>query len=478
MIKELHDDLVNGKITSTDLTKQYLDTIKADNQRLNVFLDVYKDDVLEKAKIVDEKLAKGDDIGILEGIPCAVKDNMCIAGKRTTAGSKILDNYNAPYDATVIKKLSHEGAIIVGKTNLDEFAMGSSTENSAYGVTKNPHDETRVAGGSSGGSAAAVAADMVPWSLGSDTGGSIRQPASLCGVVGLKPTYGRISRHGLLAMASSYDQIGPFTKTVEDAAIILDAISGKDPLDDTAVDKGARNFFYSLDKTLEGKKLGITKEFMGDGLADEVRKTVEEKIEWAQKQGAEIVEIELPYVKYSLGVYYLMITSEVSSNLARFDGIKYGYSVENENGKGAKDLLDVYLNSRATGFGAEVKRRIILGTYALSAGYYDAYYKKAAKVRELIKQDFKKAFEKVDVILSPTSPTVAFKIGEKTENPLEMYLADIYTVPINVAGIPAISIPIGFSEQEGKKLPIGLQIMGQWWDEQNVLDVAAGMEGI
>lgn len=458
--------------------KECFEKIKKDNNRLNAFLDTYEEEALQKAGVVDEKISKGEKPGLLEGIPCAVKDNFCIAGKRTTAASKILENYISPYNSTVIEKLSNSGVIFSGKTNLDEFAMGASTEHSAFGVTKNPYDENRVAGGSSGGSAAAVATGMSPWALGSDTGGSIRQPSGFCGVVGMKPTYGRVSRYGLIAMASSYDQIGPITANVEDAAIVLDEICGEDPKDNTTTERSniKKSFSESLNGNLAGKKIGVVKEFFGQGLDGNVKKIIEERISWAEKQGAELVEVELPYVKYSLAVYYLMVPSEVSSNMARYDGIKYGFSEAVLADSKSKDLLDVYLKSRKAGIGPEVKRRIILGTYALSAGYYDAYYKKAQIVRELIKKDFSRAFEKVDVLVSPTSPSVAFKIGEKTDNPLEMYLADIYTAPINVAGIPAISIPADPVEVEGRKLPVGLQVIGKWWDEQTVLDVAKGLE--
>lgn len=476
MIKELHEKLVNKEITSENIVRQYLDKIADDNPRLNAYLDIYQEDALAAAKAVDEKISKDEVIGMLEGIPCAVKDNICMAGKKTSAASKILENYAAPYNATVIERLDAAGSIVLGKTNLDEFAMGASTENSAFGASKNPFDVERVPGGSSGGSAVAVANDMSVWALGSDTGGSIRQPSGLCGVVGLKPTYGRVSRYGLIAMASSYDQIGPITKTVEDAAIVLDAISGKDPMDNTSINKLSGAFYETLGDQLEGKKIGIYKEYFSEGLDPQVREIIEARIAWAKERGAEIVEIDLPHVRYSLGVYYLMVPSEVSSNMARYDGIKYGFSEAQLTDAMSRDLMDVYLNSREMALGAEVKRRIILGTYALSAGYYDAYYKKAQKVRELIKKDFQKAFDKVDVILSPSSPSVAFKLGEKTDNPLEMYLEDVYTVPINVAGIPAISIPAGKAEKDGVSLPVGLQIIGKWWDEQTVLDVAKSME--
>jgi aspartyl-tRNA(Asn)/glutamyl-tRNA(Gln) amidotransferase subunit A len=475
MIKELHEKLKNKKISSVKLTEDYLDKIEEKDKKLNAFLSVHKGSALEKATEVDDRISRGENIDLLEGIPCAVKDNICIEGKKATGGSRILENYVAPYDAGVIKKLKKQNPVFLGKTNLDEFAMGSSTENSAFKTTKNPHDESRVPGGSSGGSAAAVAGGLAPWALGSDTGGSIRQPAGFCGVVGLKPTYGRVSRSGLLAMASSYDQIGSLTNSVEDAAIVLDAISGVDKKDNTTV-KTEEYFFENLKPELKGKKIGILKEFMGEGIDEEVKKIVEEKIDWAKSEGAEIVEIELPHINYAMAVYYLMMPAEVSSNLARLDGIKYGLSDAVLENSQSKDILDVYFNSRKLGFGPEVKRRIILGTYVLSAGYYDAYYKKAQKVRELIKADFKKVFEEVDVILTPTSPTPAFKIGEKTDNPLEMYLSDIYTVPANVAMLPAISLPAGSVEKNDKKLPVGLQLIGKWWDEQNILNISEAFE--
>ncbi|MEA2006589.1 MAG: Asp-tRNA(Asn)/Glu-tRNA(Gln) amidotransferase subunit GatA [Patescibacteria group bacterium] len=472
MIKELHKKLQSKQITSMQLTKQYLDSIEEKDGEIHGYLNVLKDRALKNAQEVDEKIGKGGDLELLEGVPCAIKDNMCIAGTKTTAASKILENYVAPYDATVIEKLNQKGAVYLGKTNLDEFAMGSSTENSAFGVTKNPYDNERVAGGSSGGSAAAVGGNMAVWALGSDTGGSTRQPASFCGVVGFKPTYGRVSRNGLIAMASSYDQIGPITKTVEDAAIVFDAICGKDEKDNTTVEKEDASFVENLKPDLKGKKIGLVKEFFGNGLDGRVEKVVKEMLEKAEKNGAELVELEMPMLKHSLAIYYLMMPSEVSSNLARLDGIRYGL---NESKK-SKSILDVYLKSRKAGFGDESKRRIILGTYVLSSGYYDAYYKKAQSVRELVKEEFADAFEKVDVLVSPTSPTPAFKIGEKAQDPLEMYLTDVYTVSANVGMIPAISIPAGVVVEAGKKLPVGLQLMGKWWDEQNMLNVAAGFE--
>jgi len=367
-------------------------------------------------------------------------------------------------------------AVFLGRGNMDEFAMGSSIENSAFGTTKNPHDERRVAGGSSGGSACAVAADLAPWALGSDTGGSIRQPASLCGVVGFKPTYGRVSRYGLIAMASSYDQIGPITNSVEDAAIIFDQICGKDDKDNTTINKSTEKFAEKLKPELKGKKVGIIKEFFGEGIDPGVKEVIEKRINYAQEQGAEIIEVEIPHLKYSMAVYYIMMPSEASSNLARFDGIRYGFSDINAKDTNSKTILDVYFNSRDKAFGDEPKRRVILGTYALSAGYYDAYYKKAQEVREIIKREMRDTFEKVDVLLSPTSPVPAFKIGEKADNPLEMYLADVYTVTANVAMIPAISIPARTVTVDDKGLPVGLQLMGKWWDEGNLLSIANALE--
>lgn len=476
MIKELHEKIQKGEITSFELTRKYIKTIDEKNDSINALLDVYKEEALLQAKQVDEEVKSGKKIGMLAGIPCVLKDNMCVKGHRTTASSKMLEKYIAPYDATVVKKLKDEKMVLLGKANLDEFAMGASTENSAFGVTKNPFDQSRVAGGSSGGSAAAVAADMAVWSIGSDTGGSIRQPSSFCGTVGFKPTYGRVSRYGLIAMASSYDQIGPITKTVEDTAIIFDAIVGEDVKDNTTSDRGDGNFFENLKPELKGKKIGIVKEMFGKGLSSDVRDVIEKRIEFAKEQGAEIVEIELPHLKYAMSVYYLMVPSEVSSNMARLDGMRFGFCDAVENDPTGKGILDIYKNSREAGFGAEVKRRIILGTYALSAGYYDAFYKKAQQVRELIKREMSEVFEQVDTILLPTSPHVAFKIGENVSDPLAMYLEDVYTVAINVAMIPGISIPAGMVEKEGKELPVGLQLIGKWWDEQKLLNIALAME--
>ncbi|MFA6974141.1 MAG: Asp-tRNA(Asn)/Glu-tRNA(Gln) amidotransferase subunit GatA [Parcubacteria group bacterium] len=481
MIKELHQKLINHEITSVQLTGEYLQRIVEKDKDIFAYLTVTKELALEQAKKVDEKIARGEEIGILEGIPGAIKDLICVAGTRTTAASKILDNYIAPYDATVITKLKESGAVLLGKTNLDEFAMGSSTESSAYGPTKNPYDLERVPGGSSGGSAAAVAADEAVWSLGTDTGGSIRQPAALCGVVGLKPTYGRVSRYGAIAMGSSLDQIGPITKTVEDAAIILSIIAGRDAKDATSAHSGDKDYTNYLTGEVQGLKIGIVKEHFKD-LGEDVRNSLEKVIEDYKKMGAEIQEIELPMAKYSLPVYYMIMPCEVSSNLAKFDGIKFGMRANDHKdtrtdvADGDRNLLETYLDSRRYGLGAEAKRRIMLGTYALSAGYYDAYYLRAQKVRTLIKQDFAKAFEKVDLILTPTTPTPAFKLGEKTDDPLQMYLADIFTVTANIVGVPAISVPCESVEVEGKKLPLGFQLMGKWFDEENVLRAAHAYE--
>ncbi|HAT74131.1 MAG: Glutamyl-tRNA(Gln) amidotransferase subunit A [Candidatus Moranbacteria bacterium GW2011_GWF2_36_839] len=481
MIKELHQKLINKEITSVQLTEQYFDAISKKDADLHAYLTLTKELAIEQAKYVDEKIARGEEIGIIEGIPGAIKDNICIKNVRATAGSKILDNYIAPYDAGVISKLKEAGAIILGKTNCDEFAMGSSTENSAYGVTKNPHYEERVPGGSSGGSAVVVASDMAVWALGSDTGGSIRQPASFCGTVGLKPTYGRVSRSGVMAMASSFDQIGPMTKTVEDAAIILSIISDHDEMDATSAPNFGKKYEDYLTGEIKGKKIGIVKGYL-EGLDAGVKKVMESVIEKYEKLGAEILEIELPNAKYSLPTYYIIQPCEVSSNLARFDGIKYGMRADDKKNSDynpdglPKNLLETYLDTRAYELGAEVKRRIMLGTYALSSGYYDAYYLRAQKVRTLIKQDFKKAFEKVDLILTPTAPTPAFKIGENTNDPLQMYLEDIFTITANIVGVPAISVPGGNVEIDGKQLPVGFQLMGKWFDEENLLNVAHAFE--
>ncbi|MFA6285501.1 MAG: Asp-tRNA(Asn)/Glu-tRNA(Gln) amidotransferase subunit GatA [Parcubacteria group bacterium] len=475
MIKDLHQKLVNQEITSEKLTEEYFDKIEEKDTEIKAYLSLNKEFALDKARAVDKKIKNGEETDLLAGLPCGVKDNICIEGLLATAGSKILENYIAPYDATVITKLKNSDSVFLGKTNLDEFAMGSSTENSAYQTTKNPYDISRVPGGSSGGSAASVAAEESVWALGSDTGGSIRQPASLCGVVGLKPTYGMVSRYGLIAMASSLDQIGPVARSVEDAAVVLSRISGKDRFDSTTMNTAEKKYEDLLGADISGLKIGIPKEyFAGEGLDKSVEKKVREAIGKYERLGAKIVDISLPSADFSLATYYIIMPSEVSSNMARFDGIRFGRSVGAESEKTGADytLWDIYFKTRAEYLGKEVKRRIMLGTYALSAGYYDQYYLKAQKVRALIKKEFEEAYKKVDLILSPTSPTTAFKIGEKTENPLAMYLADIYTVTANIVGVPAISVPCGTIEAEGKNLPVGLQLMGKWFDEETLLNAA------
>lgn len=474
MIRELHEQLKSGSLTAVELTERYFTTIASKESEIQAFLTMRKEAALREAEAVDKKIMRGEVIDLLAGIPGAIKDNICMAGERTTAGSRILDNYIAPYDATVIEHLRAADMVALGKTNMDEFAMGSSTETSAYQKTKNPVDPERVPGGSSGGSAAAVAADMAVWSLGSDTGGSIRQPASFCGLVGLKPTYGRVSRSGLLAMASSLDQIGPFAKTVEDAAIVLSRIAGFDRLDATTADLPSKRFEDFLDLDMHGKTVGIPKEYFSDALDPRVRAVAEVALERFKSLGVSVKEISLPHAEYALPVYYILMPSEVSSNLARFDGIKYGLRVNDEKDRMATTsrLLETYLDSRAYGFGAEVKKRIMLGTYTLSAGYYDAYYKKAQRVRQLIRQDFEHAYETVDFIFSPTAPEVAFKFGTKTDDPLKMYLSDIYTVTANLAGVPALSFPIGTIEEDGKDLPLGGQLQAKWFDEEGMLALA------
>lgn len=478
MIKELHEDLKNGKVTSTELTQKYFKSIEKKDQEILAYLTLHKDLALKTAQEMDASIKRGEDFDLLGGIPMALKDNMCLAGERVTAASKILDNYIAPYDATVVSKIKKKRAIILGKTNLDEFAMGASTENSAYQITRNPHDLTRVPGGSSGGSAAAVSGGMAVYALGSDTGGSVRQPASFCGVVGLKPTYGRVSRHGLLAMASSLDQIGPITQTVEDAAIVLSRIAGRDNKDATSAKSGGKFFEDYLTGDIRGIKIGIPKEYFGPNLNDEIKEMAYNAIEKFKSLGAEIKEINIPYSEYALPVYYVIVPSEVSSNLARFDGIRFGLSIDDEEKSkiGEGKLLETYLDTREIGLGTEVKRRIMLGTYALSAGYYDAYYKKAQKVRRLLKEDFQKAFAEVDLIFSPTAPEPAFKVGEKFADPLQMYLSDIYTVTANLIGVPAISFPMGFVDRAGVKLPIGGQLMGRWFGEEELLNTAHTFE--
>lgn len=453
-IRELHQQLVSKKRSAVEITTEALQRIEKLEPKLRAFLSVTGDRALEQAKQVDAKIAAGEQIGLLEGIPVGIKDNMCTKGIKTTCGSRILENFVPPYESTVTQKLKDAGAIAVGKTNLDEFAMGSSTENSGYQVTANPWDLERVPGGSSGGSAAAVAAEECVVALGSDTGGSIRQPASLCGVVGLKPTYGLVSRFGLVAYASSLDQIGPFARSVEDAAILLGAIAGYDRADSTSLKVEIPDYTQFLKpdfKSNGGLKVGVITETFGEGLNPTVADAVKTAIEQLKDLGAEVREISCPRFRYGLPTYYIIAPSEASANLARYDAVKYGIRQESDS------LMSMYTKTRAAGFGAEVKRRIMIGTYTLSAGYYDAYYLKAQKVRTLIKQDFEKAFEQVDVLISPTSPTTAFKAGEKTEDPLSMYLSDLMTIPVNLAGLPGMSIPCGFDD---RGLPIGLQLIG------------------
>ncbi len=458
----------NKEITSTELVNATFERIDEVESKVESFNSLTKDIALNTAKLVDEKISKGEELPLLAGVPLALKDNMNLKGSKTTASSKILENFVSPYNATITNKLLNNLIPIVGKTNLDEFAMGSSTENSAFKKTKNPWNLKKVPGGSSGGSAAAVAALEAPLSLGSDTGGSIRLPGSFCGVVGMKPTYGRVSRYGLIAFASSLDQIGPFSRTIEDSAMLLEVIAGLDPKDSTSLDAPVENYSKTLNKDIKGMKVGIIKELLAEGVSEDVRKSFEQAVETYKALGAEIKEISLPHIKYSIGIYYIIATAEASSNLARFDGVKYGYRT-----KDAKNLLEMYTKTRAEGFGDEVKRRIMLGTYALSSGYYDAYYKKAQQMRTLIKEDFDKAFEQVDILISPTCPNTAFDLGSKTEDPLSMYLTDIATICANLAGIPGLSVPAGF-DKDG--MPIGLQVLSPVLTESRLFNAAYRFE--
>ena len=464
-IQTAHELLATKKVSCRELINEHLNQIKKQDSDIHAFLDVYADEALGCAKAVDEKIQRGETIGMLEGIPLAIKDNILIKGKRATAGSRILKHYMATYDATVIKKLKDAGAIFVGKTNCDEFAMGSSTEHSAFGPTKNPHDHARVPGGSSGGSAAAVAAGECIAALGSDTGGSIRQPAAFCGIVGLKPTYGAVSRYGLIAMASSLDQIGPMARTVADTKILFEAIRGHDPLDATAVKRGSSpshgKVNFQVDQTPK-LKIGVPKEYLGEGLEKGTRKTFEDARRFFENEGFEVKDISLPHTSAALAVYYLIMSAEASTNLARYDGVRFGLAAA-----GHYDLVELYTATRGEGFGREVKRRIILGAFVLSHGYYDAYYVKAQKVRSLIKQDFLNAFRDVDVIITPTTPTPAFRFGEKTDDPLAMYLSDVYTVTANLAGIPAFSVPLRH-EKGGDGLPRGLQLIAPPFHEDDL----------
>ncbi len=458
----------NGKTTAAALAEAFYAKIEQDDPKIGSYLTLAKERGLAKASAIDSMAARGETLPPLAGVPVGIKDVLVTRGVRTTAGSKILENYIPPYDCTAVARLEAAGAVVLGKMNCDEFAMGSSNENSAWKPVHNPRDLSRVPGGSSGGSAAAVAADLAVATLGTDTGGSIRQPASFCGVVGLKPTYGRVSRYGLIAFASSLDHIGPLTKTVKDAAIVLRTIAGRDPMDSTSAEVPVPDYVVEMEKPVHGLKIGLAKEYLAEGLDPEVRRAVETAVQSLSKLGCEVVEISLPHTEYAIATYYIVATTEASSNLARFDGVRYGYRAEN-----VRSLSDMYRRSRDLGFGAEVKRRIMLGTYALSAGYYDAYYLKAQKVRALLTRDFEEAFKRVDAIVTPTSPTAAFKLGDKTNDPLAMYLADIYTVTANLAGIPGISIPCGETKE---KLPIGMQIFGKHFDEGTILRLAHAYE--
>ncbi len=462
-LHEASDKLHKCELSSVELTEAVFQRIADTEDKVHAYLTLARDAAIDQARQADKDLKQPGEHAALLGIPLALKDNFLTKGLRTTCASKILGDFISPYDATTVDKVRTAGAIIIGKTNLDEFAMGSSVENSAFFSTCNPWDLERIPGGSSGGSAAAVAADECIVALGTDTGGSIRQPAACCGIVGLKPTYGRVSRYGIIAFASSMDQVGPMTKDVRDAALLLEAIAGHDPADSTSVNASVPRYAAALKGDIKGLRLGIPKEYFVSGMQIEVGEAVRSAIRELEKHGAVIEEISLPHTEYAVAVYYIVATAEASSNLARYDGMRYGYRAN------AKDLTETYMLTRDQGFGAEVKRRIILGTYALSAGYYDAYYLKAQRVRTLIRKDFDAAFERCDVIVTPTAPTTAFRLGEKTQDPLQMYLSDIYTISINLAGLPAISLPCGF---DGEGMPIGLQIIGKHFDEATILRVA------
>jgi len=456
------------QFTAARLVEDFYRKIEAEDPVIHAYLTLCEDRALQRARRIDDLAGRGDPLPPLAGVPVAIKDVMVTKGLRSTAGSKILENFVPPYDCTAVERLETAGAIVLGKTNCDEFAMGSSNENSAYGPVCNPHDHSRVPGGSSGGSAAAVAAGTTVAALGSDTGGSIRQPAAFCGVVGLMPTYGRVSRYGLIAFASSLDHIGPLTKTVKDAAIVLRYIAGRDRQDSTSADVPVPDYEQEIEQPVKGLRLGVPKEYFGEGLDAEVRTVVEAAIQQLAEDGCQIVPVSLPHTPYAIPAYYVIATAEASSNLARYDGVRYGYRSPR-----AKTLSEMYRKSRDEGFGAEVKRRIMLGTYALSSGYYDAYYLKAQKARTLLARDFEQAFHKVDAIVTPTTPTAAFKLGEKADDPLAMYLADIYTVVADLVGIPGISVPCG---QTKPGLPIGLQILGKHFDEGTILRLAHAVE--
>ncbi|MGG0248233.1 Asp-tRNA(Asn)/Glu-tRNA(Gln) amidotransferase subunit GatA [Peribacillus frigoritolerans] len=467
-ISELHERLHKKEISVTDLVDESYKRIGQVEDKVKAFLTLDEENARNQAKRLDDQLVKGENEGALFGMPIGVKDNIVTKNLRTTCASKILENFDPIYDATVVQKLQKAETVTIGKLNMDEFAMGSSNENSAFQATRNPWNTEYVPGGSSGGSAASVASGEVLFSLGSDTGGSIRQPAAYCGVVGLKPTYGRVSRFGLVAFASSLDQIGPVTRTVEDNAYLLEAISGVDPMDSTSANVDVPNFVNSLTGDVRGLKIAVPKEYLGEGVGEEARNSVLEALKVLEGLGAQWEEVSLPHSKYALAAYYLLSSSEASANLSRFDGVRYGHRTDN-----AETLIEMYKQTRAEGFGDEVKRRIMLGTFSLSSGYYDAYYKKAQKVRTLIKKDFEDVFEKYDVIVGPTTPTPAFKIGEKVDDPLTMYANDILTIPVNLAGVPGISVPCGFA---ANGLPLGLQMIGKHFDESTIYRAAHAFE--
>ncbi|WP_026895215.1 Asp-tRNA(Asn)/Glu-tRNA(Gln) amidotransferase subunit GatA [Clostridiisalibacter paucivorans] len=467
-ISEMGNMLRNKEISSEELVSKYLDRLEELEDKVSSFITLRnREEIVEEAREIDRKISNGEELPPLAGVPVAIKDNIATKGIKTTCASKILENFVPPYDATIIKKLKAQGAIIVGKTNMDEFAMGSSTENSTFKTTKNPWALDRVPGGSSGGSAAAVAAGQIPYALGSSTGGSIRQPASFCGIVGLKPTYGLISRYGLVAFASSLDQIGPLTRNVEDCAVVLDAITGHDVKDSTSVGKEKEDYLSSIKGDIKGMKIALPKEYFAQGINEEIKAKVLEAVKVLEGLGAEVEEVSLPYTDYGLATYYIIAPAEASSNLARFDGVRYGKRAEE-----FQSIEELFIKTRSEGFGEEVKRRIMVGTYCLSSGYYDAYYKRAQKVRTLIKNDFENVFKKYDVIVSPTSPILPFKVGEKADDPMSMYMSDVLTVCINLAGIPSVSIPCGMVNG----LPVGMQIIGNVFDESKILKVAYNYE--
>ena len=463
-VHELIEKLNKDELTSSDIVNSYIEKINKNEENVQAFITILKEEAVKQAEEIDLKRKNNEEVSVLAGIPIGIKDNICTKGVKTTCASKMLENFVSPYDATVMEKINNEELINLGKLNMDEFAMGASTEYSYFHQTKNPWNINNVPGGSSGGSAAAVAANMVPWALGSDTGGSVRQPASFCGVVGLKPTYGLVSRYGLVAFASSLDQIGPITKDVKDSAILLNILTGHDEKDSTSVNVKKIDYVKTLKNDVKGLKIAVPKELLGEGINEEVKENILNAIEKYKEMGAEVEEISLDFMKYVVSTYYIIACAEASSNLGRFDGVRYGHRTKNY-----ENISELIKNSRSEGFGEEVKRRIILGTYVLSSGYYDAYYKKAQQVRTYIKQEFSKIFEKYDVILSPTAPTTAYEIGTKSSNPVEMYLSDICTVPVNIAGLPAISIPCGVDKNN---MPIGIQLIGNQFEEDKILNAA------